>query len=53
MATGVEAAPSTTAVGYVAQELGFDAGLLVLAADAVLGVGFVWLLLPETRPQPD
>lgn len=53
MATGVGAALSTTAVGYIAQWLGFDAGLLVLAAVAALGVGVVWLLLPETRPQPE
>ena len=52
MATGAGAAISTTAVGYLAQWLGFNAGLLVLAAVATLGVCFVWLLLPETRPLP-
>ncbi|NPD69808.1 MFS transporter (plasmid) [Lichenicola cladoniae] len=53
MATGVGAAISTTAVGYIAQWLGFDAGLMVLAGVAALGVGYVWLLLPETRPRPE
>lgn len=53
MATGVGAALSTTAVGYIAQWLGFDAGLLVLATVAAAAVGFTWLFLPETRPQMD
>ena len=53
MSTGIGAALSTTAVGYVAQWLGFGAALLVLAVVAALGVGFVWLLLPETRPKPE
>ncbi len=49
MATGVGAAISTTAVGYVAQWFGFDAGLLLLAAVAAIGILFVAVFLRESR----
>ena len=50
MTTGIGAAISTTAVGYIAQWFGFTAGLLVLAAAAAAGFAFIFLLLRESRP---
>jgi MFS family permease len=49
MATGIGAALSTTAVGYITQWFGFTAGLLVLAAVAAVGFVFVALLLRESK----
>jgi MFS family permease len=50
MTTGIGAALSTTAIGYLAQWYGFTAGLLVLAAAAAAGFVFIVLLLKESRP---
>jgi len=49
MATGIGAALSTTAIGYITQWFGFTVGLLVLAAVAVAGFVFVALLLRESK----
>ncbi len=49
MATGVGAALSTTAVGFIEQWFGFTVGLLVLAAVAAAGFMFVALLLRESK----
>jgi sugar phosphate permease len=53
MVTGIGAALSTTAIGYLAQWFGFTAGLLVLAAVAACGFVFMFLLLKESRPAED
>lgn len=53
MATGIGAALSTTAIGYIAQWFGFTAGLLVLAVVAASGLVFIALLLKESRPAED
>ena len=53
MTTGIGAALSTTAVGYIAQWFGFTAGLLVLAVVAAAGFVFITLLLRESRPAQD
>ncbi len=50
MTTGIGAAVSTTAIGYLAQAFGFTAGLLVLAAVAAAGFVFIVMLLRESRP---
>ena len=50
MTTGIGAALSTTAIGYLAQWLGFTAGLLMLTAVAACGFVFIVLLLKESRP---
>lgn len=49
MTTGIGAALSTTAIGYLAQWFGFTAGLLVLAAVAAAGFVFTSMLLRESR----
>ncbi len=49
MATGIGAALSTTATGFIAQWFGFTVGLLVLAAVAIAGFVFVALLLRESK----
>ncbi len=49
MATGVGAALSTTAVGFIAQWFGFTVGLLGLEAVAAAGFVFVALLLHESK----
>ena len=49
MTTGIGAALSTPAIGYIAQWFGFTAGLLVLAAVASAGIVFIQLLLRESR----
>jgi len=50
MATGIGAAISTTAVGFIAQWYGFTAGLLVLAAVATAAFVYVLGLFRESRP---
>ena len=50
MTTGIGAALSTTAIGYLAQGFGFIVGLLVLAAVAAAGFIFIVTLLRESRP---
>ena len=49
LATGIGAAISTTAVGFIAQWLGFTASLLVLAAISTATFVFVTLLLRESK----
>lgn len=51
MTTGIGAAFSTTAIGYLAQGFGFTAGLLVLAGVAAAGFVFIVVLLRESRPR--
>ncbi len=50
MMTGIGAALSTTAAGYVAQTFGYAVGFLTLAAVGLVGVAIVYWFLPETRP---
>ena len=50
MATGIGAALSTTAVGYIAQWFGFTTGLLVLAGVAASASAYVLGLFRESRP---
>lgn len=47
-AGGIGAAVSTGVTGYVAQIFGYTAGFSILVAVALLGVGVVYWLLPET-----
>jgi MFS family permease len=46
--SGLGATASTTAIGFLAQSLGFTAGFLALAVVAAAGLGVVWLKVPET-----
>ena len=46
--SGLGATASTTAVGFLAQSLGFTAAFFALAAVAVAGLATVWLKVPET-----
>lgn len=48
MIAGIGATVSTTAMGMLAQSLGFTVGFLGLALVAGLGLAAVWLLMPET-----
>ncbi|RYY11607.1 MAG: hypothetical protein EON55_13925 [Alphaproteobacteria bacterium] len=50
MTSGIGAALSTTAIGYLAQGFGFTVGLLVLAGVAAAGFVFITMLLRESRP---
>jgi MFS family permease len=52
-AVGIGAALSTTLAGYTIDHFGSTAAFLSLASLAAGGLGLVWLLLPETRPNPD
>ena len=49
-ATGIGAAVSTVASGYVAQLFGYSIGFLALAAIGLAGLGLLYWRLPETRP---
>jgi MFS family permease len=49
-AVGIGAALSTTLAGYILDHFGSSLAFWSLAAVAVCGLGLVWLLLPETRP---
>jgi MFS family permease len=44
------AAMSTTLSGGIADSVGMQAAFLVLAAIGAIGVGVIWLAMPETRP---
>ena len=46
--SGLGATASTTAIGFLAQSLGFTAAFFALAAVAVAGLATVWLKVPET-----
>jgi MFS family permease len=52
-AVGIGAALSTTLAGYTIDHFGSSAAFFGLASIAVCGLGLVWLLLPETRPDAD
>jgi predicted MFS family arabinose efflux permease len=47
--SGIGAALSTAASGYLVQMLGYTVGLYGLAAVGLAGVGVVWWQMPETR----
>ncbi|MBO0358443.1 MFS transporter [Hymenobacter sp. BT186] len=51
-ATGLGAALSTLAAGYVVQYLGYNAAFLGLAAIAGMALVVFWLLVPETGDAP-
>ena len=51
-AVGIGAALSTTLAGYTMDHFGAAAAFCVLASLAAGGLASVWLLMPETRPQP-
>ena len=51
-AVGIGAALSTTLAGYMMDHFGSSVAFWSLASVAVCGLGLVWLLLPETRPDP-
>ena len=48
MIAGIGATISTTAIGFVAQGLGFTWGFLALAMVAGIGLAVIWLFMPET-----
>jgi dipeptide/tripeptide permease len=48
MIAGIGATISTSAIGLLAQKLGFTVGFAGLALVAGLGILAVWLLMPET-----
>lgn len=48
LCTGVGAALSNVAAGYVVQFFGFAAGFLLLAAVAAAALAFFWAFMPET-----
>ena len=52
-AVGIGAAISATAVGAIADRLGSHAAFTTMAVVATLGVAVAWLLMPETRPEPE
>ncbi len=51
MLTGAAAALSTTATGFIVQGFGRWAVFLTMAGIAAAATLFVWLFLPETKPQ--
>jgi MFS family permease len=52
-AVGIGAALSTTLAGYTMDHFGSSVAFCGLAAIGGCGLAVVWLLLPETRPDPD
>jgi predicted MFS family arabinose efflux permease len=50
-AVGIGASISTTLAGYVFDHYGHATTFLGMAAVAAAGMAFVWLLMPETRPE--
>jgi MFS family permease len=50
-AVGIGAALSTTVAGYTFDRFGGNIAFHGLALIAVFGLGLVWLLMPETRPE--
>lgn len=48
MISGIGATISTTAMGFLAQMLGFAMGFLGLALTAGIGLAVLWLFMPET-----
>jgi len=51
MIASLGAAVSTTAIGFVAQMMGFVVAFLTLAAVGVASLAVVWRLLPETADE--
>jgi predicted MFS family arabinose efflux permease len=51
MIAGLGATVSTTAVGFVAQTMGFVVAFFTLAAIGMAGLGLLWWLLPETSEE--
>jgi MFS family permease len=49
-AVGLGASFSTTLAGYLSDRFGSEIAFLGLGAIAVLGLAFLWGLMPETRP---
>ncbi len=50
--TGLGASLSTTLAGYASDHFGSEFAFLSLATIAAAGLAAVWLLMPETRPDP-
>jgi len=50
--TGIGASLSPTLAGYMTDSFSSSIAFLTLAGVAAAGVTVVWLLMPETRPQP-
>ena len=48
--TGIGASLSSTLAGYMSDHFGSPAAFAALAAIAFVGLGVLWLLMPETRP---
>ena len=48
--TGIGASLSSTLAGYMSDHFGSSAAFATLAAIAFVGLGVLWLLMPETRP---
>jgi MFS family permease len=51
-AVGIGASISPTLAGYLTDHFGSSVAFLGLAAIATAGLGAVWALMPETRPDP-
>jgi MFS family permease len=51
-AVGIGAAISTTLAGYAMDHFGGQFTFALLASVAACGLGLVWLMLPETGPEP-
>ncbi len=51
-AVGIGAALSTSLAGYASDHFGSSIAFFSLASVAGCGLALVWLLLPETRPDP-
>jgi MFS family permease len=49
-ATGIGASISVLFTGYVADRVGGSAAFLALGIIAAAAFGFVWFVMPETRP---
>ena len=52
-ATGIGASLSTVLAGYAADRFGNSVAFLGLAAVAATGLAMIWLVMPETRRQPE
>ncbi len=47
----IAASISTAASGFMFQGLGHWQGFLILAATSLIATGFLWIAMPETKPQ--
>jgi predicted MFS family arabinose efflux permease len=50
---GIGASVSTTYAGYLSDRFGSPVAFLGLTGVAMLGLAAMWLVMPETRPEPD